>query len=560
MIIPPLLWMPALRDMTTHLWAAGWSWWGVGSSLPPDATPTPGLAPVVPPVPPVPPTDPPDATFTDHALLVLLGAYAQDLGVIDHLAQMPLAQRTHTHAPQDKLIQFLVGILGGLDYLQYFDTAAHPLTRDPLVAQAWNQTAFAHYSGVSRTLAAADADTLTAVTQRLRAITQPLVDAEVLALLQSDQPLWLDVDLVGRSVSPTSTSYPDADFGWMDDGVAKGYQTALTSLAGGSSGRILLSSQRYPGRTHSAACLHAAICAAEQVVGGHPQRRTDLVQTRLDALAADRARAEDRQQALATQQQTLDAAITAAVAAQAAVTRLEADPVPLARADRPHRRLSRAHSRVSTQVRRQERLQQRLATLAVRQHRADQQVAILCQQEAALQAWHDQLATENTGLIAPLPLVVRVDAGFSTDDNLTWLIAMGYAVVTKVHNGQTTTRMRRSIAADVAWDAVGRNAEAVPWAAQRVATCPYPLEALVVRYHLPDRTRYTTLLSYGRADMTAPQWFQQYNARQVIEAGIKEQLGLVIPLTFRPTSGAPPQYGRRDSSRHPGHTRTVAAE
>ena len=189
MIIPPLRWMPALLDMTTHLWAIGWSWWGVGSVPPPEATPTPGIAPVVP---PVPPTNPPVATVTDHALLVLLGAYAQNLGRIDQPAQVPLAQRTYDHAPQEKLIQFLVGILGGIDYLQDFDAAAHPRTRDPLVAQAWGQTAFAHYSGVSRTLAAADAATLTALILQLRAITQPLVDAEVLALLRSDQPLWLD--------------------------------------------------------------------------------------------------------------------------------------------------------------------------------------------------------------------------------------------------------------------------------------------------------------------------------------------------------------------------------
>jgi len=139
--------MPALLDMTTHLWAIGWSWWGVGSVPPPEATPTPGIAPVVP---PVPPTNPPVATVTDHALLVLLGAYAQNLGRIDQPAQVPLAQRTYDHAPQEKLIQFLVGILGGIDYLQDFDAAAHPRTRDPLVAQAWGQTAFAHYSGVSR--------------------------------------------------------------------------------------------------------------------------------------------------------------------------------------------------------------------------------------------------------------------------------------------------------------------------------------------------------------------------------------------------------------------------
>jgi predicted transposase YbfD/YdcC len=113
---------------------------------------------------------------------------------------------------------------------------------------------------------------------------------------------------------------------------------------------------------------------------------------------------------------------------------------------------------MATQARRRQRLQQRLVTLATRQQRVAQQIATLHQQQTALQQWHDQLATENTGLIAPLPLVVRVDAGFRTDDNLTWLIEMGYAVVTKVHNSQTATRLRRGIAADVTWDTVGRNA------------------------------------------------------------------------------------------------------
>jgi hypothetical protein len=222
---------------------------------------------------------------TDHAGLVVLGKYAQRLGLIERLQTVPLAQRTRTHTPQAKLIQFFVGILAGLDYLQDFNLAPQPLVTDPAVSASWQQAPFAHYSGVSRTLAAADDATLTAVQAVLQEVSQPFIEREALALVRAGRPLVIDVDLTGRPVSPTSTTYPDADFGWMDDAVANGYQAAMTTLSGGPSGRLVLSSQRYPGRTKSAECLRAAVRQMEQVLGVHPRRRPDLVQQRLAALA-----------------------------------------------------------------------------------------------------------------------------------------------------------------------------------------------------------------------------------------------------------------------------------
>src|SRR3712207_4079150 len=76
---------------------------------------------------------------TDHAGLVLLGKYAQQLGLIERLQTVPLAQRTRTHTPQAKLIQFFVGILAGLDYLQDFNLAPQPLVTDPAVSASWQQ-------------------------------------------------------------------------------------------------------------------------------------------------------------------------------------------------------------------------------------------------------------------------------------------------------------------------------------------------------------------------------------------------------------------------------------
>src|SRR3989304_2573790 len=90
-------------------------------------------------------------------------------------------------------------------------------------------------------------------------------------------------------------------------------------------------------------------------------------------------------------------------------------------------------------------------------------------------------------------MVLRIDAGFSTDDNLTWLIEMGYVVYTKAHNGQTTARLHRQVAPTTAWTRVGRNAEAVALPQQHIAECPYRLQAPLVRYHLPARLGSTPL-------------------------------------------------------------------
>jgi hypothetical protein len=80
---------------------------------------------------------------TNHAGLVVLGKYAQHLGLIERLQAVPLTQRTRTHTPQAKLIQFFVGILAGLDYLQDFNLAPQPLVTDPAVSASWQQVAFA---------------------------------------------------------------------------------------------------------------------------------------------------------------------------------------------------------------------------------------------------------------------------------------------------------------------------------------------------------------------------------------------------------------------------------
>ncbi|MEK7816789.1 MAG: hypothetical protein AAB281_00880 [Actinomycetota bacterium] len=468
-----------------------------------------------------------DAT-TDHALLVLWGQYARHLGLTARLEAVPIDQRTRDHTPQTKLIQFLVGVLAGLEHLQDFNDGPQPLVKDQAVITGWGQPAFAHYSGVSRTLDVADEQTLAAVIEALEAVSRPFIDTEVMTLTRQGRPLIVDVDLTGRRISPTSTTYPDADFGWMDDEVARGYQAALASLSGGPCKRLLLSSQRYPGRAQSADCLHAAVRKIEAVLGLHPRRRTDLVRLRLQTLAVqsepvqtalERERARRRELFV-----KLQTGRNEAPAAQAEVTCLAAEFEAHGRSERPHSQLAQARQRLASGQKRQQRVGRELQANAARLTKLEHRLAELLAQQARLMDWLAELDADNASLLNPLTVVLRIDAGFSTDDNLTWLIEMGYGVYTKVHNGQTTARLHRQVDPAAHWERVGRNAEAVYLPRQQIADCPYPLEALLVRYHQPTGLCYTTLLYYG--DRPPPlclkTWFGGYNARQTIEAGIKE--------------------------------------
>lgn len=93
-----------------------------------------------------------EVQHTQHAFLVAWGWFGEYIGLIQRLLAAPLKQKRYRHTPQGKVLEFLVAILGGLKHLQDISLSAHPLDKDPAVAQAWGQPGWADYSGVSRTL------------------------------------------------------------------------------------------------------------------------------------------------------------------------------------------------------------------------------------------------------------------------------------------------------------------------------------------------------------------------------------------------------------------------
>lgn len=218
----------------------------------------------------------PSCTLTHHAMLVVWGQYARQLGLIEALEGVALHQKKRDHSPQTKVIEFLVAMLAGLPHLKDISLAAHPLDQDEAVAAAW-----ADQSGVSRTLRRLTPSEAEGLVQVLHQVSQPFIDREVVLAQGQDGYLVYDGDLTGRPVANSSRTYPGAAYGYMGDGLHLGYQAALVSMHSPSYGRLWLSVKPHSGDKVACTQLQDMVEAVEQATGVRPRRRTELAQQRL---------------------------------------------------------------------------------------------------------------------------------------------------------------------------------------------------------------------------------------------------------------------------------------
>jgi hypothetical protein len=179
---------------------------------------------------------------TQHTFLVVWGWFAEHIGLIPQLQAVPLKQKRYYYKPQGKVLEFLVAILAGLKHLQDISRSAHPLDKDPAVAQAWGQESWTDYSGVSRTLSGLSWEKAQQIAAVLEQISQPFIAAELQLLRSQGKRIRYDGDLTGLPVSNTSQTYPNAAFGHMDNEIRLGYQAALVSLESPTYRRLWLSS------------------------------------------------------------------------------------------------------------------------------------------------------------------------------------------------------------------------------------------------------------------------------------------------------------------------------
>jgi hypothetical protein len=465
---------------------------------------------------------------TQHAFLVVWGWFAEHMGLIKQLERVPLKQKRYHHTPQTKVLEFLVAILAGLRHLQDISRAAHPLDQDQAVAEAWGQPAWADYSGVSRTLSRvswAEARQMAAV---LDQVSQPYLDAEVKRLQGQGQRLRLDGDLTGLPVSNTSQSYPHAAFGHMDAEIRLGYQAGVVSLESLTYGRLWLSVAHHPGDTVSCTQAEALVLAAEARLGLRPWRRTDLLRQRLQAfeqqVALTRQRRALQEQQLQQAKDRLAEAERQQQARQQQLAGWEQTYQAQQRPERPTSQLAQARQRLQAAGKR---CQSRQQAWQDAQRRLDKTTTRLSQQLSELSHLYQRLSRfeqENATNAQPLEAEFRLDAGFGTYENVALLIELGYEVYTKPHSHHVVTYLKKQVNEQTDWSRVGANAELVAWPNLALKNCPYPLDVALERFYTGKTRKHSALFHFGADPVTQnlSGWFEQYNGRQIIEAGIKE--------------------------------------
>lgn len=483
-----------------------------------------------------------DARPTQHAMLIIWGHFAHSIGLLDRLNAIPVTQKSVTHTPQAKLTAFLIGLLSGIEHLSDLNAGPAPLVRDHEVATAWGLPGLADASGVSRTLVACDAQTLLALQAALEATGQPYLNRAVSDLRERGQPLLLDVDLTGRPVSDTSRTFPDAAFGYMDGQIRLGYQVAEICLHTELFGRQWLVGEQHPGDTVSAPCLLPLLQEAERRLGCHPRRRTELLDVRIAAIQETVAAWEAQANRYAAQTATLrvrrEGVLQRLRAAFHAVYDLQARPTST-RQSGPYGVLTKTKQRLA----RYERRWHRTATQLTQLTRMEQRYRAMIRSELStmphLQARRDSLAAQNAAQPDAPRCIVRMDAGFSSGENLTALLELGYEIETKSANAGLVNSLLGRVTSQTEWVRVGKNAQMVGWINYRLASCPYPLTVGLERFHTPAGVKHAVLLrsqehqegqehaNPNPDDSTACldlcEWFRAYNGRQNIEAGIKQE-------------------------------------
>lgn len=461
--------------------------------------------------------------LTHHAMLAAWGQYGQALGVIDAIEAIRLHQKTVDYSPQTKVLEFLVAVMGGFEYLKDISLSAHPLDQDAVVARAWRQPGWADHSGVSRTLSQLSKAEVQAIEAALDQISQPLIDREVMLAAGSGR-IVLDGDLSPRRVSNTSQTYPDAAFGHMSDQVGLGYQAALVSMESPTYRRLLLSVDQHPGSTVSSTQAEALVLAAEKRMKRKPLRRVDLLEQRIDerwaAYQQQKQRVNEAEQNLLQAQQAWRSIDQQLQAAQRTLEVLAQAYQEQQRIERPHSHLAKARKQVSLYQRRlgrNEQEQQEARAWLERQHnRLAEQIAVLTDLMQRLKRFQ----AENAANQAPIQAVLRLDAGFGTQANVSLLIEMGYELYTRPYGTWLSGELHQRIQGGVNWQRVGSNAEMVTWPGVQLPDCPYPLDLARERFWLGEgRYRHAALLHFGQDPVAQDPgtWFRFYNARQTIE-------------------------------------------
>ena len=74
---------------------------------------------------------------TQHAMLIVWGHFARTIGLLEQIRKVPIAQKTVHHPPHEKVLELLIGLLSGIEYLSDLSESATPLGVRLFLYDAW---------------------------------------------------------------------------------------------------------------------------------------------------------------------------------------------------------------------------------------------------------------------------------------------------------------------------------------------------------------------------------------------------------------------------------------
>jgi hypothetical protein len=472
---------------------------------------------------------------TDHALLVGLGMFGQQIGLFDALDEVRFPGRVYKRSPQRKLRELMAALAAGYRNLQDIDLAPDAIRADPLMVAVWDVQGFAHYTNVSRGIRRADATTVSDLQAALERVSAPFWVRDLEEALAAGGPLRLEGDTTGLS---TTANMPGVEAGLIEGRLQPGFHIASVSLRTPVY-RVMLGSAHFNGKKVSCQTLETLIRLAEQRVG-RPRRRVELLYSQLDVLKREESRWRGKAQRAQACAQRYEERVWE-LHFRIRETEQEVEQLELryaGREVRPHSRLAQARRHLQTYHRWQ-------ASARRRQQQAEQTVwRFLYRAEEVRegqQALRERIVRyeeESYTNSHPLEIVFSLDGGFGTPKNVALLTEMGYEVMTKAHGRTATPQLKRDVNPATVWETVNSITQATEGQRTKFGRCPYPVRLILTRQQRGEKVRHSTLVisppdaAWGRGPSLAhcrlgtAESVHFYNRRQDIEAGIKEFKGV----------------------------------
>jgi hypothetical protein len=452
--------------------------------------------------------------FTPHGLLVVLGHFAQQIGLVKAFAeQIDLDMQAREHSPQGKLLTAFLSLVAGLSSGRALNET---LGGDTAVAHAWGLHRFADQSLVSDLLHTLHPHHV----QQLETLYQGLWDRHSRALRHPlDVPLVVDLDQVGLVVSPEAQTIEGVAPGYFVGGPGQqGLQFAAAFV--GAPFPEALGGCLQPGNAHLLWSVWPLLHLIEQRLGAPPRHPKALTQLR--ALWAQQVQeAADKQRALLE---------------KAAQKRQDYH--------RQQERSRQCEAQRRTLQQRAQRFPQRAA--GYREQQAEQrrksrhwQKCAQCSQAAADRYFHradeawqdgeefrrqilalDRHLAEDPRAHPPRALILRADCAVGSLSQVAVWMALGYSLVVKAYASTIAPALVRQWGDQLVWERDHERLRVAEVPAPAWPECPFPVRALVLEYtHDKGTLSYTALLSNLPAQDYPPvELVRFYHQRPTIEA------------------------------------------